>query len=79
MVKVTVMEFVVGLVDHPDSVTGYMLVTGFEFYDSKGFYEFCAINSQTHFRKRPTKHDEISPISSQLFHQLREEGQALWP
>jgi hypothetical protein len=72
------MEFVVGMVDHPNG-SARVLVTGFEFYDSPGFYEFCAINSQTHFRKRPDNHDDISPISSELFHRLREEGQALWP
>jgi hypothetical protein len=72
------MEFVVGMVDHPDGSTR-VLVTGFEFYESPGFYEFCAVNTQTHFRKRPSKYDNVFPIDSELFHQLRNEGQALWP
>ncbi len=45
----------------------FQAVTGYEFSDSPGYYEFYEVRSKDHFRKRPTSHDSIQEVDNEIF------------
>lgn len=64
-------KLVVGIVGNPYKDGELTTVVGCEFYDCPGFYQFYAINSNGHFRKRPDKFDDIHPISKDVYRALK--------
>ena len=70
-------KFVVGNVQNPYQENRIELVVGLEFHDCPGFFQFYAINSNGHFRKRPDKFDDVWPVSRGVFRSLKGDWDAV--